>query len=83
MNTKIPTKKNHLCVPIKGQEFANDTSISNLLTAMENGSGVVPFNLEQDLYNELVAYYQVNSGNKPIIDIKHGYYGFKHTYSQT
>lgn len=59
-------EKLHLCVPIKGQEFANDTSISNLLTAMENGSGVVPFNLEQDLYNELsVAYYQVNSGNKP------------------
>ncbi len=61
-------EKLHFCVPIKGQEFANDTSISNLLSAMasKSESGIVPFNLEQDLYNELsVAYYQVNSGNKP------------------
>lgn len=65
--------KLYFCVPIKGQEFANDTSISNLLTAMASksndsgsGSGIIPFNIEQDLYNELnVAYYQVNSGDKP------------------
>ena len=54
-------EKLFFCIPIKKQDFSSETSISHLIDAMESGSDTIPFNLEQDLYNELkVAHYKNN-----------------------
>lgn len=55
----------YFCIPIKHQKGSNTSSVSHLIDVIINEGGTIPFNLEQDLYNELqVAYYEKNSGKK-------------------
>lgn len=55
----------YFCIPVKHQIGSNTSSLSHLIDVIINEGGTTPFNLEQDLYNELqVAYYEKNSGKK-------------------